>query len=302
MKIAVAGAGAVGGYFGALLKKAGHDVVFLARGKHLEAMKKSGLVVKTNDQLLTIDGVFTDKIEDFADCELILFCVKSTDTESTAEQIASLQNDRAVVLTLQNGVDNEEKLAQILGGKRLLSAATYLSSHVEEPGVIKHSGRAKLVIGALDESLISFRDKVADLFRQAEIFVKTTDDIMLDKWKKLLWNATFNPLAALSKATVGEIMEHKELRKTAENACREVMRVANKIGIPLDEEMFYRTFANSGAALKHKPSMLQDRLKGKRMEIESLCGFIVKKGRQIGVETPVLQTLYSNLLFLETHR
>lgn len=299
MKIAVAGAGAVGGYFGAFLKKAGHDVTFLARGKHLEAMKKSGLKVIANGESMTVDGDFTDDLTSFLDAELILFCVKSTDTKETAEKIAELGNDHAVILTLQNGVDNEEVLSDIFGQERILSAATYISSHIEEPGVIHVDGVAKLVIGALHESLVSFRDNVAELFNEANIETLTKDSIMEAKWKKLLWNATFNPLAALSTATVGDILDNKELRETAENICREVLLIANKNGIPLKEKMFTITFKNAELARGHQPSMLQDRLNGKKMEIESLSGYFVKKGRQLGVETPAIQAIYSNLLYID---
>ncbi|PWA12824.1 2-dehydropantoate 2-reductase [Pueribacillus theae] len=300
MKIAVAGAGAVGGYLGAFLKKAGHDVTFLARGKHLEAMKKSGLKVIENGEPMTVDGDFTDDLTAFLDAELILFCVKSTDTKETAERISELGNDHAVILTLQNGVDNEEVLSDIFGQERILSAAAYISSHIQEPGVIHVDGVTKLVIGALHESLVSFRDNVAELFNEANIETLTRDSIMEAKWKKLLWNATFNPLAALSTATVGEILDNKELRETAENICREVLLIANKNGIPLKEKMFTITFKNAELARGHKPSMLQDRLNGKKMEIESLSGYFVKKGRQLGVETPAIQAIYSNLLYIDS--
>lgn len=298
MKIGVAGAGAVGGYFGALLKQAGHDVVFLARGKHLEAMKKNQLTIIANEKEMTVDGTFTDDLTSFLDTELILFCVKSPDTRTTAEQIKALGNDKAVILTLQNGVDNEEILSEIFGEDRVLSAATYISSHVERPGVIKQDGVVKLIIGALHEASVPTCQHISDVFNEAKIDTSTNDAIMESKWKKVLWNATFNPLAALSQATVGEILDDEELRATAENVCREVMGVANKNGISLGDKMFDVTFAKAEFAREHKPSMLQDRLNGKQMEVESLSGYFVKKARQLGVDTPVTQALYSNLLFI----
>lgn len=302
MKIGVAGAGAVGGFFGAFLRKAGHDVTFVARGKHLEAMKKAGLTIVSKGESFTVDGVFTDDIRSLSDTELILFCVKSTDTKEVAEQIAQLGNEHSVIMTLQNGVDNEEQLATIFGEERILSAATYVSTHIAEPGVIELGGRAKLVIGSLHDSLIPFRDRIADLFNEAKIETSANDQIMKQKWKKFLWNATFNPLSALSTATVGEILDDKELRKTAETICREVLLIANKSGISLEEKMFEVTFSNAEYARKHKPSMLQDRLNGKKMEIESLAGYLVKKSKELQVGTPVIQAIHSNLLFIDSQK
>lgn len=300
LKIGIAGAGAVGGYFGAYLKQAGHDVVFLTRGKHLEAMKQSGLtIIENHDERMTIHGVFTEDLSSFLDASLILFCVKSPDTRATAEQIKSLGNDDSIILTLQNGVDNEEILIDIFGEERVLSAATYISSHVEKPGVIKQEGVVKLIIGSLHEAGVPTCQQIADVLNEANIDTAMSDSIMESKWKKVLWNATFNPLAALSKATVGEILDDEELRMTAEQVCREVLAVANKNGIPLGEKMLDVTFKKAEFARGHKPSMLQDRLHGKQMEIESLSGYFVKKGRELCVETPATQALYSNLLFIE---
>lgn len=299
MKIGIAGAGAVGGFFGAYLKQAGHDVTFLARGKHLEAMKQSGLTIIGKDGEFTVDGFFTDDIDAFYDAELILFCVKSPDTRLTAEQIQALGNEKTVILTLQNGVDNEEILLEIFGKERVLSAATYISSHVEKPGVVKQDGVVKLLVGALDEASESTCYNVAQILNEANIDTSVSEAIMESKWKKVLWNATFNPLAALSTAAVGEILDDEELRLTAEHVCREVLEIANQNGIALGEKMIEVTFRKAEFAREHQPSMLQDRLNGKKMEIESLSGYFVKKGRELGVETPVIQAIYSQLRFID---
>ncbi len=299
MKIAIAGAGAVGGYFGALLKKAGHDVIFLARGQHLEAMKQSGLTVQKNNESISVDGTFTDDIATFLDAELILICVKSPDTRVTAEQIKALGNDKAMILTLQNGVDNEEQLIDAFGQDRVLTAATYISAHIEKPGVIKQDGVVKLIIGSLHDSSVPKCNEIAELFNEAKIDTDVNDAIMESKWKKALWNATFNPLAAVANATVGEILDHDELSTTAEHVCREVLKVANELGIPLGEKMVDVVFRQAEFAREHKPSMLQDRLEQKRMEVDSLAGYFVKKGRQLGVATPTMQVLYSTLLFID---
>ncbi|MFA8440008.1 ketopantoate reductase family protein [Pueribacillus sp. YX66] len=208
---------------------------------------------------------------------MILVCVKSTDIKEIAEQIANLGNEHAIIMTLQNGVDNEEILADVFGVERVLSVATYVSSQISEHEMIKQDGRVKLVIGVLHESLVPYRDRIAELFNEAHIDTSTKDTIMEQKRKKFLWNATFNPLAALLTAKVGEILDDEEPRKIAEKVYREVILIANINGIPLKKKMFEITFSNVEYARKHKPSMLQDRLRGKKMEIESLLGYLVKK-------------------------
>lgn len=298
MKIGIVGSGAVGGYLGALLKKAGQDVVFLARGKHLEAMKANGLTILTDNEEFVVDGTFTNNVHALMDAELIIFSVKSTDTLTMAEKIKALGNDQAVILTVQNGVDNEEILSEIFGRKRILSCATYMSSSVERPGVIKKSGVVKLFIGALHEESRQVCEQICDIFNGAGIDAIATDDIAASKWRKAVWNATFNPIAALSLANVGEILDDKELRHTAETVCREVLQIASKNGISLGDKMFDVTFRQAELARTHNPSMLQDRLNNKPMEVESLIGYFVKLARKLNVETPALQVLYSHLKFI----
>lgn len=298
MKIGIAGSGAVGGYLGALLKKAGHDVVFLARGKHLEAMKKDGLTIVHDGEAFVVDGTFTNNIHAFLDAELIIFAVKSTDTVAMAEKIKTLGNDQAVILTVQNGVDNEEILSEIFGRKRILSCATYMSSSVERPGVIKKSGVVKLFIGALHEESKQICQYICDVFNEANIDTTVTDDIVTTKWRKAIWNTTFNPISALSFANVGEILDDEELRLTAETVCREMLEVASKNGISLGDKMFDVVFRQAEFARTHHPSMLQDRLNNKPMEVESLIGYFVKLARKLHVETPAMQLLYSHLQFI----
>lgn len=298
MRIGIAGSGAVGGYLGALLKKAGHDVVFLARGKHFEAMKANGLTVITDGEKFVVDGTFTNSIHAFLDAELIIFSIKSTDTFKMAEQIKALGNDQAIILTVQNGVDNEEILSDIFGRNRILSCATYMSSSVERPGVIKKTGVVKLFIGALDERSKQTCQHICDVLKDAGIDTTITDDIVTAKWRKAVWNTTFNPISALSLANVGEILDDEELRLTAEIVCREVLDVASKNGISLGDKMFDVTFRQAELARIHNPSMLQDRLNNKPMEVESLIGYFVKLARKLNVETPAMQLLYSHLKFI----
>jgi 2-dehydropantoate 2-reductase len=305
MKIGVVGTGAVGGYFGAYLSKAGHEVTFLARGANLESMKHNGgISIESKQGEFKATGIFTDRYEKLSDSDLILFCVKATDTKEVATQLVPILKEDAYILTLQNGVDNEEVLRELFGVERILSAATYIQAHMKEPGVVKQiENPTKLVIGALtSEGDLAIVKEISELMNSAGIICHASSNILKVKWKKLLWNVTFNPLSALVEGKVGDILDDKGLRKTAEQIGRETISVANKAGIPLEDTLARQLIEQSEPARHHETSMLQDKRNGKPMEIESICGFVVRKGKELGVETPVIETIYSLLRVEETKR
>ncbi|MDE5415944.1 ketopantoate reductase family protein [Alkalihalobacterium chitinilyticum] len=295
MKICVVGAGAVGGYYGAALKNAGLDVTFIARGAHLEKMNEKGLEIRSPQETYTVYGAFTNDIKAVEKADLILFTVKSTETRTLAEEIAPYLKKDASVLTLQNGVDNEEVLAEVLGENRIVAGVTYVSTKVVEPGVIQRFHEIQtIVMGALSEtnsSAATWRD----LLHQANVDVEIADSIVEKKWAKLLWNATFNPLSAAALASVGDILDEKHLRTTAETILEEALSVGRALGITFEQEWVDQIFPLSEVARAHKTSMLQDRESGKKMEVESLCGYFVRKGSDLGVPTPTIRTLYAIL-------
>jgi 2-dehydropantoate 2-reductase len=298
MKIGVAGTGAVGGYFGGLLKKAGNEVVFLARGKSLERMQETGLMIESEVENFMIDGIFTDRYQDLSDIDLLLFCVKSTNTTEVASNLVPFLKDTCLIMTLQNGVDNEEILSSIFGESRILSAAAYIQAHVTESGVVKQIGvPPKLIIGAIDSSLAEKVDEISTILNTANIETFPSSNVLKLKWNKLLWNVTFNPLTALLETRVGAIFENEGLNQTAIKICKEAITVAGALGIDIEEDYFETILAQGQYAKNHQTSMLQDKLKGKPMELESICGYIVKKGKETLIETPVLETIYQLLRY-----
>ncbi|WP_257350400.1 ketopantoate reductase family protein [Pseudalkalibacillus decolorationis] len=300
MKIGVAGAGAVGGYFGGMLANAGHEVIFLARGQHLQSMKENGMRIETSEGNFNVKGTFSDDVRDFRKVDLVLFCVKSTGTSSVAKQLKFVLSETANLLVMQNGVDNEETLSDIFGRERVLSTATYVSASVKEPGVISQFGSPRLPIGSLTHASEEAAKEVVDAFNHAGVKSWFSSDIMTAKWKKLLWNITFNPLSAVVNADVGQILDDPLLRQTAETALRETCLVAEAKDINVDSEVIEQILESAEKrARNHKTSMLQDRLQGKRMEVESICGYLVREGDKLGVETPVLQSIYSILSFMD---
>jgi 2-dehydropantoate 2-reductase len=298
MRIGVIGTGAVGGYLGGFLQKAGNEVIFYARGKNLAQMQEKGLTVESSAETFTVGGTFTDNYELFSNLDLVLFCIKSTGTVEVAENLQPFLKNNCMILTPQNGVDNEEILAEYFGKERILSCSAFIQASVKEPGVVQQIGEVpRFIIGALDESRAEKAKEVAELFSAAGIEAFSTTHIREIKWKKLFWNVTFNPLTALLKAKVGAIFEDQDLYQTAVAICREAIAVAQKSGITVDDDYYESILAQGEMAKEHYTSMAQDRLYHKPMELESIAGFIVKKGKQLDVSTPVLETIYRLLKF-----
>ncbi|MBO8173426.1 MAG: 2-dehydropantoate 2-reductase [Bacillaceae bacterium] len=303
MKIGIAGTGAVGGYTGGILSRTGCEVIFLTRGRHDQVMRQKGLRIETEKEgLIHVEQTFTDRPEDLRDADLVLFCVKSRDTRPLADVLAQVVRRDAMIVTLQNGVDQEETLAALFGKKRVLSAAAYLQVYIKEPGVVKQIGNDPFfVMGALDASRHEVAKQWADRLNRAGLTVTWTPHIMQEKWKKLIWNVTFNPLTAAVEAPVSHLLDHPGLRSVAESICKEAIHVAQKEGIPIDEHFADNILAAGERARGHKTSMLQDRLQGKPMEIDAICGHIVRRGEAHGVHTPVLNTVYQMLKYVNEH-
>lgn len=300
MKIGIMGAGAVGAFFGSVLHKAGHEVTFIARGKHLKAMRENGLTVKSNQDIMKVEGIFSDDPAALSDSDIVLVCVKSNDTEETAKSLKNVLREDTYILTLQNGVDNEEILSDIFGKNRVFSCATYVQAAVEAPGVIQQSGEFSLVVGELDSTALATAQEIAATLKDSGIFAKHSSTILYNKWKKYIWNVTFNPLSAAMEASTGDILDQTNLRTLAEKVCAEVISVGEKQGYQFSSYFTENIFPNAEQARNHQTSMLQDRLNGKKMEVESLCGYVVRKAREHDITVPTIETLYHILKFIES--
>ncbi|MBU8906081.1 ketopantoate reductase family protein [Desertibacillus haloalkaliphilus] len=299
MNIAVIGAGAVGGFVGMMLKKAGHDVTFLARGRHLDAMREQGLTLHHQHGTFTEHDTFTNQYEEISKADLLLFTVKSTETRQAIELIKPYKKANAFVLTLQNGVNNEEILADAFGETHVLSGAAHLSAKIEDPGVIRQEGEHIFYIGGLHPAQESYAEEVVRALQEAEVRCKLSSDIMRRKWEKSLWNVTFNPLSAITGAKVGEILDDPKLLQTSKQVFAEMLHISKLANIDISENAAERVFADAALVRNHKTSMLQDREQRKRMETESLCGYFVKLGRSKGLDVSVLGTIYSVLTFID---
>ncbi|GAE27183.1 2-dehydropantoate 2-reductase [Halalkalibacter wakoensis JCM 9140] len=230
---------------------------------------------------------------------MLIITVKSTETVEVCQQIKRYLTKNTYLLSLQNGVINEEILSEMFGREWILSGVAYVTARVEEPGKVEQSGKHMFIIGNLTSVQKEMTDQVIRLFQEAGIQSKYSSEITKKKWEKSLWNVTFNPLSVVSSASVGEILDDQKLRRTAELVLKEIVEVAKHHKIEITKEMESRVFKNAESAKHHTTSMLQDYKNKKPMEIEALCGYFVKSGEKIGLNVPVLKTIYSILLFID---
>lgn len=292
MRVAVMGTGAVGGYFGAKLAMAGHEVWFISRGERLKALRTTGIRVES------IDGDFelaplraTNDPTVVGPVDLVLFTVKSTDTRKAAEAISPVVRDHTTVLAIQNGVENEAVLEEVLGADRIVPGVAVIGVSMPEPGHVLHTNNGSITIGepSGDET-----DRVLDIQRtlsEAGVGARISADIRSVKWRKLVWNSAFNPIAALTGERVLRLIEDDDTRELAEAAMREAVAVGEAMGLAVaDYDMDRATQRNPNWA-HSKTSMLQDIERGRPTEIDALTGAVVRAGERVGVPTPVSRTL-----------
>jgi 2-dehydropantoate 2-reductase len=292
-KIAVVGAGAVGGYFGGLLARAGAPVVMIGRPAFVEAVTKNGLFLDTIQFQESVRVEASTDLSAARGAEIVLFCVKTTDNATTARALAPLLAPGAIVLSLQNGVDNVEQIraAAVIDA---LPTVVYVAASVPEPGRVKHVGRGDLVIGPQSGKT----ERIAALFGRANVPCKISQNIEGELWTKLVWNCALNAVSALGRAKYGQIAASADAWKVVETAVYEVLAVAHAAGIQppgLEDPK-----AALAGALKIATQMAeafsstgQDLNRGKRTEIDSLNGYVSRRATELGVPAPVNHALYA---------
>lgn len=304
MRIAVLGTGAVGGYFGAKLAAAGHEVVFIARGKHLIAMQRNGLRVQSPAGDLHLETpLFSGSPREAGIVELVLFCVKSYDTTEAAAALAPMIGDNTLIVSLQNGIDNPEKIAALWGKKRTLAGVVYIGAQVTLPGVIVHSSGGRIIVGEVSQAG-GPGDKACYALKRSLISsgipCEISTAIEQVQWSKLLWNAPFCAISCLTRSTAKEIVDSEPLTQLALGCMIEVQAAARTRGVDLDTGLFDQTLDFSKGLGDFKPSMLQDLEAGKPLEYDALNGIVVKLLRQACQEAPINHTLFRLLSYLDS--
>jgi len=298
MKIAVIGAGGVGGYFGARLAKAGHDVQFLVRGAHGQAMGERGLRIQSEVESFTLERPrITGTPGDLAGAEVMLVTTKLWDLEATARQVAPAVGPQAVVVPFQNGVDAIDMLATSIPRERIAAGTAYISAVIDSPGVIAHTGTfARLRVGALHpsqrESLVAFAAAGEKAGFAAE-FVQEPQRML---WEKFILLNTLSGMTALTRQTIGVIRTDPHLRDVFRAVFREGMELAAASGVPMAPDFAERNEAVLDALPESmRASMAHDLLAGRRLEAPWLCGAVVRRAAAAGVPVPVNATVWAAL-------
>ena len=300
IRVAVLGAGAVGCFYGGMLARAGHAVMLIGRPTHVEAFKARGLHfegLKFDEHIPVEAGTEPDAVRV---AKLVLFCVKSTDTEQAAGQIAPHLDADALVVNLQNGVDNTERI-QARVAQPVIPAAVYVATEMAGPGHLKHHGRGDLVIGELGVRLPpGALERVKGWFDAAGVPTTVSDNVAGELWAKLVVNCAYNALSAITQLPYGKMIEGAGIRDVMRDVVGETLALAKASGVTMAPGMLERVYRIAEAMPAQFSSTAQDLARGKPTEIEHLNGFVVRRGAALGVATPVNRTLCALVRLLES--
>jgi 2-dehydropantoate 2-reductase len=298
MRMAVMAAGAVGGYFGGRMAAAGHDVTFIARGAHRDAIRRHGLRIESAlGDLHLKDLNVTDDPEQVGPVDVVLFAVKLWDTETAGEQTRPLVGSNTRVITLQNGVDSVERLAPILGDDVTIGGATYIVTTIAKPGVIRHTGaRAQVRCGRLDRRPDAVLAGYVQQMKAANIEITLTDHMLLDIWKKFVLLSGTSGITASTRRPLGVIRDDEDMRAFFYRLMRETIGVGRAAGVEFPPDFaaeLDRWVASFPPTMK--ASMANDLDAGRRLELDWLAGKIVALGRKYGIATPGHEAVYAIL-------
>jgi 2-dehydropantoate 2-reductase len=314
MKIAIVGAGAIGGYVGVKLALAGEDVTFIVRGANLEAIRKRGMRLIMQDGSEHIAGGVhaTDDYAEAGPQDLIILAVKAHQVEGVADELPKLMGPDTVVVTMQNGipfwyfhqhggplegsqvhsVDPSGLLAQRIPPRHVIGCVVYPASELVEPGVVRHIEGDRFPVGELDGSTSERVTRISECFTRAGFKAPVLDNIRSEIWLKLWGNLTFNPISSLTHSTLVDICQYEPSREVAANMMREAQAVAHKLGIEFRVSLEKR-IAGAEKVGKHKTSMLQDIESGRAPEIDALVGSVAELGHLTQTPTPHIDTVYA---------
>jgi 2-dehydropantoate 2-reductase len=298
MRIAVVGAGGAGGYFGGLLARAGQDVTFIARGAKLEALRTRGLSVESRlAGTFTLPVKATDDPSDVGLIDLVLFCVKTYDVDAAAESIRPLIQPATMLLSLQNEIGNEVRIAQALGHDSGIGAVAYVVSTIKAPGVVAQTaGPGKIVFGELGGGTSPRTERLHDVLQRAGIVAELHSNVQASIWQKFLFICAFSGVTAVTRVPIGTILANPVTHALFRGVLEEVEAVACAGGIDLPADCVDQAVATAAAAKPRASSSLyRDLAGGRRLELESLNGEVVRRGREHGIEMPLNFAIYAAL-------
>jgi 2-dehydropantoate 2-reductase len=301
MRFAILGSGAVGGYYGARLARAGHDVTFVARGTHLDAIRAGGLQIRSpalGD--FTVHAPAESDTSRVGPVDVVIVAVKAYDSGPALAAIAPMLGGRTSVLTLQNGVDSVATLASAIGEEPVIGGTTYIATALSEPGVIEQTGtHRRIVLGEVFGALPRMTERVRTLERalvDADIQAEAVDDGRIPIWEKFIFLVSLAGFTGAARLPIGAIWEDPFCREQFLAGCREIEAVARAEGVPVAANMIERISEYVGNIPgTMRSSLLIDLAQGKRIEVESLHGSVVRRAARAGVAVPIMSTLYAVL-------
>jgi 2-dehydropantoate 2-reductase len=291
--IAVMGAGAVGCYYGGMLARAGHAVTLIGRRQHVDAVRRAGLFMDTQSFQAHVALEASTEVEAVRGAKLVLFCVKSMDTERAAAEIAPHLQPDALVLGLQNGVDNAERLKAVLPHE-VCPAVVYVATEMAGPGHVKHHGRGELVIGPTAAS-----EELVTLFAGADVPVQISDNVAGALWAKLIVNCAYNALSAVSQLPYGRLVQGAGIAAVMRDVVQECIAVARGEGVTVPGDMWEAVERIAHTMPTQLSSTAQDLARGKRSEIDHLNGYVVRRGEALGIAVPANRVLHALVKLLE---
>lgn len=304
-RVAVVGAGAVGSYFGGMLARAGAQVTLIAREAHAQAIRRGGLFLDTITFQERVHPAASTEVSAARDAEFVLFCVKTVDTEEAARLLAPHLAPGAIVISLQNGVDNVARI-RTASGIDALPAVVYVAAALPEPGHVKHSGRGEIIVGELPgnphatDSQPGRPERVAALFAGAGVPCRVSPTIEIDLWTKMVMNCAGNAVTAIAQTSFAHAARNPQIREVMRQMIEETVKVGRACGVQLPEAGWVEKGIKNAEDLgEATSSTAQDIARGKRTEIDSLNGYIVRCGAELGVPVPVSATLCALVKLIE---
>jgi 2-dehydropantoate 2-reductase len=299
------GAGAVGSYFGGVLARAGARLTLIGRPNHVQAIQKSGLLLDTVTFKEQVTMNASTDPADVRDAQFVLFCVKTLDTENAARAIAPNLLPDAIVISLQNGVDNIVRI-RAASGIDALPAVVYVAAALPEPGHVKHSGRGEWIVGEYADATSSVAgaksrpEQVAEMCSAAGVPCRVSQNIEVDQWTKMLMNCAGNAVTAIAQTSFAHVARNLDTREVLRTVINECVAVARAAGVALpDVDWTEKGLKNAETLGEATSSTAQDIARGKPTEIDSLNGYIVRRGKELGVPTPVNMTLFALIKLIE---
>ena len=298
MRIAIMGSGGLGGYYGGMLARAGEDVTFIARGAHLEAIRSDGLTVKLpSGEEFNLDAKATDDPGEIGPVDLVLFCVKTYDTDAAAEQIRPMIGPETMIASIQNGVDNGRQIEKFSGAGHFVPGVSYVNGLIEKPGVVFVRSTSMTSFGEINDRVTPRIEQLTGSLQRAGVEVESRTDMQSFLWKKFVAICGAGGAEILARQPMGPVLATPETKDLLVRLLQEGVAVAQAVGAKVSTDFPDQVIELVSNRLPptHRTSMFEDLLEGKRLEVEALNGTLVRLGREYGVDTPLHFAVYAAL-------